>query len=155
MLPIVTNKNRNGFSLIELMVAILILAISTFGLLEALTRYIQINMDNTMRNEAMRITEERLEMIRGLQFADTLDQLVPDDGTPMPSSAQLPTTVTRNIRKLSIPYAVQTTISRLSFRSDGFTPNSKAIQVLVTWRSKGTTGTWHRHSAATVITREW
>ena len=152
----VTKKSEKGFSLIELLIAIVILTIATLGLLQALSHYIQINMDNAMRNEAMRITEERMEQIRGLKFADTPDdELVPDDGSSVPNSAQLPTTVSRSIRKLTIPYTVRTTISRLSFRSDGVTPNSKAIQVLVTWRSKGTTGTQHQHSAATVITREW
>lgn len=152
MLIIVNKKDKNGFSLIELMVAVVILTISTFGILEALTRYTRINIDNAMRNEAMRITEERMEVLRGLPFNDSSDGLKPDNGSPLPNSAQLPTTVTRSIRKMDISYAVQTTISQLSFRQDGITPNSKAVRVLITWASKGTS---HQHSAATVITREW
>jgi len=158
MLPIASNKNKNGFTLIELMVAIVILTIATMGLLQALTRYIQINIDNEMRNEAMRITEARMEVLRGLTFNDTTDQLTPDDGTAVPNSAQLPTTVSSYIRKILVPFAVQTTISQLSCHSGLVPPcasnnsNSKAAQVLVTWTINGMQ---HQHSAATVLTREW
>lgn len=156
MQRIVNKRGRKGFTLIELMVAIVILTIATLGLLQALTHYIRINMDNEMRNEAMRITEKRMELIRGLQFADTpQDELIPDDGVTVyetSAGAQFPITETKLIRKSSISYTVQSIISRLSFRSDGVTPNSKAIRVRVTWTNKGTS---HQHSAATVITREW
>jgi hypothetical protein len=101
----------------------------------------------------MRITEERMEVLRGLPFNDLTDALVPDNGTTvMPSSTLLPTAVPRSIRKINIVYVVETKIGQLSFRQDGVTPNSKAIRVLVTWASAGTS---HQHSAATVITREW
>ena len=104
MATIVNNKNRNGFSLIELMVAMVILTIATLGLLQALTHYIQINMDNEMRNEAMRITEKRMELIRGLQFADTpQDELIPDDGVTvfeLSAGAQFPITETKTYSKI-------------------------------------------------------
>ena len=46
------------------MIAILILTIGMVGLLDTLGKYLQINLDNTMRNEAMRIVEAQMEQLR-------------------------------------------------------------------------------------------
>jgi type IV pilus assembly protein PilV len=136
-------SNKRGFTLIELMIAILILTISMVGLLDTLGKYLQINMDNTMRNEAMRIVEAQMEQLRNMPFIS-----LPANGTT--------TTTYQNgtFRKIVIPFKVDTIVNDLSLRTDVIpsVPNSKAIQVQVTWTSKGTP---HQHNAATVITNDW
>jgi prepilin-type N-terminal cleavage/methylation domain-containing protein len=138
---IVNNKYRKGFTLIELMIALVILTVGMLGLLQVYTNYIRINIDNVMRNEAMRISEARMEELRNTAFSS----LPADDTT-------ITTTIQRAIRKMTVDFTTITKVNDLSMRKDGVTPNSKAIQVLVKWGNKGTS---HQHSAATVITDEW
>jgi type IV pilus assembly protein PilV len=132
---------KRGFTLLELLIAIVILTVGMMGLLQVYTSYIRINMDNTMRNEAMRIAEAAMEQLRNTSFS-----ALPVDGSTITSTTQ------RIIRKIAVDFTVTTHVHDLSIRSDGVTPNSKAIQMLVQWVSKGTP---HQHSAATVITNEW
>jgi prepilin-type N-terminal cleavage/methylation domain-containing protein len=140
-------KNRiEGFTLIELMVAVVILSIATIGLLDVYTRYTRINMDNVMRNEAMRIAEGRLEQIRNLPFNQLTSTVV---------AATFPTSVTGTVRKVTTTFNVATVINALSLRLDAYNENSKAVLVTVTWNSPGTPPMPHRHSAATVVTDEW
>ena len=136
-------SNKRGFTIIELMIAILILTIGMVGLLDTLGKYLQINLDNTMRNEAMRIVEAQMEQLRNTPFSS-----LPANGTT--------TTTNQNgvFRQTTIPFQIDTIVNDLSLRTDVVpsVPNSKAIQVKVTWTNKGTT---HQQYAATVITNEW
>lgn len=118
-----------GFTLIELMVAVVILTIGMIGILDVMTRYTRINIDNVMRNEAMRITEAQMEQLRN---------------TPVTALANSNVIVTRTFRKINIPFTVATTITNLS-------PSSRAVRVQVTWSNQGLA---HQHSAATVMTAE-
>jgi type IV pilus assembly protein PilV len=123
------HNNSKGFTLIELMIAVIILTIGMIGLLDVMTRYTQINLDNVMRNEAMRISEARMEQLRNV---------------PVSTLANVDGIVTRAFRKMNINFTVETRITVLS-------PSSRAVRVQVIWLSKGIT---HRHNAATVMTEE-
>jgi prepilin-type N-terminal cleavage/methylation domain-containing protein len=122
-------NNRKGFSLIELMVAMAILFISMTAILDFIVQYHRINLENTMRNEAMRIAEARIENLRNSDFS-----LLASGTEPAP----------RTIRNLTVNYQVAWTISPLS-------ANSTAIQVNVIWSFKGIN---HRHDASSIISTE-
>lgn len=62
-------NNKKGFTLIELMVAMAILFISMTAILDFIVQYHRINLENTMRNEAIRIAEARIENIRNTNFS--------------------------------------------------------------------------------------
>lgn len=146
MLVTACKKQNKGFTLIELLIAIVILSIATLGLLDVYTRYTRINMDNVMRNEAMRIAEGRLEQIRNLPFNQLTSTVV---------GATFPATVTGTVRKVTTTFNVATAINALSLRLDAYSESSKAVLVTVTWNSPGTPPVPHQHSAATVVTDAW
>jgi type IV pilus assembly protein PilV len=129
----IVSSNKKGFTLIELLVAMLIMSIGLMALLDGITNYYRINMENQMRNEAMRIGEATLETLRNSQFSQVQTQTV-----------VIPGTQTRGIRNLNITYTVTWTPISLS-------ANSVAVQVAVVWVYKNVT---HRHDAASVISME-
>jgi prepilin-type N-terminal cleavage/methylation domain-containing protein len=125
-------NNKKGFTLIELMVAVAILFISMTAILDFIVQYHRINLENTMRNEAIRIAEARIENLRNTDFS-----LLVSGAEPLPG-------IQRTIRNLTINYQVVWTVSSLSV-------NSAAIQVNVTWSFKAIN---HRHDASTIISTE-
>lgn len=64
------NSHSKGFSLVELMIALVILQISLLGLLSGLVNSIAVNLDNELRNTAIRITNQTAETIHSLDFND-------------------------------------------------------------------------------------
>lgn len=69
---VVTVKNNKGFSLIELMIALVILQLSLLGLLSVMVTSISSNLDNEVRNTAIRLTTQTAEALYGLHFEDSL-----------------------------------------------------------------------------------
>lgn len=67
---VVTVRNNKGFSLIELMIALVILMISLLGLLAVMANSINANLDNELRNTAIRLTTQTAETIQSLDFDD-------------------------------------------------------------------------------------
>jgi prepilin-type N-terminal cleavage/methylation domain-containing protein len=126
------HKQIKGFSLIELMVAIAILMISMTAILDFIVQYHRINIENTMRNESMRIVEAQLEQFRNTQFS------------ALAAGTFGPTSTPRTIRNIAVNYSVNWTIQTIS-------PSSMAIRVDVTWPYRGIT---HRHSASTIISTD-
>jgi type IV pilus assembly protein PilV len=61
-------NNERGFTLVEVMVAILILSVGMLGLLETLNVSIQQNMKNQFRDEAVRIGARYMTELRGKGF---------------------------------------------------------------------------------------
>lgn len=129
----IVRSNRKGFTLIELLVAMLIMSIGLMALLDGLTNFIRINMENQMRHEAMRIGESALETLRNSAFAQV------QAGTVTITSPE-----TRRVRNFDISYTVTWTPTAIS-------SNSIAVQVAVTWVFKNIT---HRHDAASVISTD-
>jgi prepilin-type N-terminal cleavage/methylation domain-containing protein len=132
----VIKMNRKGFTIIELMVAMMILFISMTAILDFLVKYHRINLENTMRNESMRIAEAQLEQFRNTQFSAL------SVGTTT-TTTQIP------IRNISVNYAVTRTIEAVS--SGGVVPTSLAIRVNVRWSYQGIA---HQHGASTIISMD-
>jgi len=61
-------KRTAGFTLVELMVALVIFMVIMLGLLRGEIAAIAINSKNVIRDEALRLAEEELNRLRGLQF---------------------------------------------------------------------------------------
>jgi hypothetical protein len=111
----------------------LIMFIGLMALLDGMTNFIRINMENEMRNEAMRIGEGALETLRNSDFSQV------KAGTATVTSPE-----TRRIRNFDISYTITWTPTTIS-------TGSVAIQVAVTWVFKSIT---HRHDAASVISTD-
>jgi prepilin-type N-terminal cleavage/methylation domain-containing protein len=126
------HKHIKGFTLIELMVAMAILFISMTAILDVIVQYHRIDLENAMRNDAMRIAEARLEDFRIAQFSTLMA------GTYGPASAP------KTIRNVAVNYGVNWKIETISL-------NSVGVRVDVTWSHRGIT---HRHSASTIISTD-
>ena len=127
-------RNKKGFTLVELLVAMLVMSIGLMAVLDGLTSYIRINMENQMRHEAMRIGEAALETLRNSQFTQ-----VRDHNTGLVQGTQ-----SRRIRNFNISYTVTWTPTAIS-------TSSVAVQVAVTWTHRSIA---HRYDAASVISTD-
>jgi prepilin-type N-terminal cleavage/methylation domain-containing protein len=121
-----SSKRKEGFTLIELMVAMMILFISMTAILDFVTKYHRINMENVMRNEAMRMVEAKLEEFRNTTYGSW------DTAT---------VTKTGRIRNIDVSYSLEPVIETIS-------DYSTAIRVEATWTYRGIT---HHHNASTII----
>mgnify|MGYP000887666259 CR=1 FL=1 len=132
-MKMIVNNDKKGFTLIELLVAMLVMSIGLMAMLDGLTNYIRINMENQMRHEAMRISEATLETLRNSQFSEVTSHAV-----------AITSPETRRIRNFNITYTITWVPTAIS-------ANSVAVQVAVTWVFKNIT---HRHDAASVISTD-
>lgn len=63
-------KCKNGFSLVELMFAMVIILVSMLALLTSITTSINTNMSSEIRNAAVKVTNETAEAILALPIDD-------------------------------------------------------------------------------------
>ncbi|MCM0083690.1 prepilin-type N-terminal cleavage/methylation domain-containing protein [Geomonas sp. Red32] len=59
-----SHRDNRGFTLVELMMAILILTVGLLGLLQSIVVALQHNTRNRLREEAMMVAEEQMNSIR-------------------------------------------------------------------------------------------
>lgn len=123
-------QNADGFTLIETLVAILILAIVMLALLEAVTFYTQHQMNNMLRDEAVRITQDTLYNLRTQDYA-----VVQNAGTltgntcttSAPNNLGIATPVTKQLRIGVHSFNVCWTQSEDSLRAH------KTVTVTTSW----------------------
>ena len=88
----VNQKNR-GFTLVEVLVAIVILFISMMAVLHALGLSVEHNMKNIIMDEAVRLSEQKMNELRNTSIT-TLASSNPSTEVP----------ISRNFRNITIDY---------------------------------------------------
>jgi prepilin-type N-terminal cleavage/methylation domain-containing protein len=126
----IVNQKDKGFTLVEVLVAVFILFISMMAVLHALGLSVEHNMKNIIMDEAVRISEQRMNELRN----EPIISLASSTGLTQ-------ITIVRGIRNTSITYTVNWIVENLS-------ADSRAIQVLVQWRWKNIN---HQHTATSIV----
>lgn len=114
-------KINDGFTLVEVMVAIVIMMVGMLGLLQSINVAIEYNLRNHLRDEAVYVGEKYMNIQRGKPF----DKLSTIYGTRYEPS---------KIRGIGKLYSVDMTATDLS--TDPVTP-SKQLEIVVKWTYKG------------------
>src|SRR4030042_2427648 len=100
---VMLNKiNKKGLTLVEVMIALLVLLVVSLALMQTALVSIDANMTNILRDEAVSIAEMRMNQARNIPF----DTLV-SDGADIP--------IARNVRNImGFNYATRMTVANLT-----------------------------------------
>jgi type IV pilus assembly protein PilV len=118
-----STKNNCGFTLTEVMVAIVIMMVGMLGLLEAINVATEYTLKNHLRDEAVYVGEKYMNIQRGKSF----DLLSTTYGRRYEPS---------KVRGTGKPYSIDMTVTDLSADPVAAT---KQLEVLVSWTYKGVT----------------
>jgi len=115
-------NNNEGFTLIEFLVAMVILMVGLLGLLQAVNYTIGHNMTTQLRDEAVRLADEKMTVEKSRVF----------DAIATGSSGKTEETVDVNVMNAFKNYSV---VKEADFLTGS--ANTKSLQVEVVWKYKG------------------
>ena len=128
--------NKKGLTLVEVMIALVVLLIVSLALMQTALVSINANMTNVLRDEAVGIAEMRMNEARNTPFNNLV-------GT---SNA----TIMRNFRNIAnFQYTVTRTVTNLN-------SDNKQVNITVTWEWKENTvanGNPLTHSITSIVRR--
>jgi prepilin-type N-terminal cleavage/methylation domain-containing protein len=132
-------KNKEGMTLIEVLIAIVITFIVFLGLSASGIFVLNENIKNSLRDEAVSVAGMEMEQARNLPF----DNLYYAPGT------QSVDNVIRQIRGLTVNYGVTRTVTRF-----GTDPNNLQVSINVTWtRTENNQTRTYNDNIATIVRR--
>jgi type IV pilus assembly protein PilV len=117
--------NNKGMSLLEVMIATVFLMVVSLALVQTSLLGFQENLRNALREEAVRIADQKIGDLRARAYTQTFTD-------PLLNAGATTVTVTRILRSFQKDYSVTTTITDLS-------TDNKQITVKVDWTYKGPT----------------
>ena len=130
-------KNKEGMTLIEVLIAIVITFIVFLGLSASGIFVLNENIKNSLRDEAVSVAGMEMEQARNLPF----DNLYSAPGT------QSVDNVTRQIRGLTVNYGVTRTVTILDL-------NNLQVSINVTWtRTENNQTRSYNDNIATIVRR--
>lgn len=125
-------KDIKGVTLIEVMIALVVLLIVFLGLLQASILGIENNLRNQMRDEAVNIAAERVNEARSMVFNDLASD--PAGALVLASCPDNPyIQIDRNIRNITASYGTRRTVEDLEAAAP---INTKRITILVRWQQR-------------------
>jgi type IV pilus assembly protein PilV len=126
--------NSKGMSLLEVMIATVFLMVVSLALVQTSLLGFQENLRNSLREEAVRIADQKIGDLRARTYTQTFVD-------PLLNSGVTTTTMTRNLRSFQKDFSITTTITDLS-------TDNKQITVDVGWTYKGPT---FSHSTTVIL----
>lgn len=127
-------QHQGGFTLIEFLVAIVLLMVGMLGLLQSITVALHTNLENILRTEAVMLADDEMMRVRAKAFNAI-------------STTTLGFYPQRNIRGVLKNYSVRETVSAVTVTDSG-SPRSKQIDIEVIWKIKNKRST---HSVSSII----
>lgn len=131
LVPEHVSINNSGFTLIEFLIAIVILMVGMLGLLQTVNYAILNNMTNQLRQEALLLGDEKINIEKATPF------------NVIPAAGFVSYSTSRMVNGAFHMYSVAQTNSSL-------TPQSKNIDMQVAWRYKGQR---YVHSISSVVSQ--
>jgi len=107
-------KNEKGLTLLETVVALAIVFIVFLGLAEAGLLVLEFNINSSIRDEGVRVTEMEMAQVRNTAFA------------ALPSGATIRPAVSRQVRGLTVSYSPAWNITQLN-------ADNLQVAINVTW----------------------
>jgi prepilin-type N-terminal cleavage/methylation domain-containing protein len=135
--------NKKGVSLVEVMISLVVMLVVFLALMQTALLGINLNMTNTLRDEAIKVAETEMNSARSLPF---------DDLTAGTSTS----TVYRSLRNINnFQYSVSRVVTDIAADYMTFV-TVKQVVVGVTWEWKDNTvanGNAFNHTITTIIKR--
>ncbi|HIJ90815.1 MAG: prepilin-type N-terminal cleavage/methylation domain-containing protein [Desulfobulbaceae bacterium] len=128
------SQGQQGFTLVEIMIALLVFMVVMLGVAGGLITAIQANRGNVVRDEALRLAEDELNRLKGIQFSvfATSAELT----ATVPPAWTAPTNVLSNIRGGTVTFARARQITDLATAATAL----KRVDVAVGWNEPGPSG---------------
>jgi len=151
--------NKEGLTLVEVLVALVIFLFISLALMQTALMSIDSNMVSALRDEGVRIAEERMNEARSYPFTlSNLSLLGTGDAGALPpancsanfiGSFPVGAVVQRNVRSIqNFSFCTNRTVNGLP---DNFNPSSANVTVTVGWQWKGQD---YIHSVSTLIMKQ-
>ena len=121
--------NKRAFTLVEVLVAMLILMIGLLGMLQVINLAIRTNLQNEVRDRAVAIAEDRMAREKSLPFGN------------ITASVEKNITIPSNIRSGSTNYSVTLRVDNIG--------NSKKVDIGVRWQNRGD---MYEHVVSSLVT---
>ena len=121
-------RNNKGFSIIEALVAMMILMVVMLGMLQTIIISADATMKSTYRDMAVKVSQEQLETMRN--SVTTGDPLLLNVTSSI-------FTVNRQIRNTSLAFTVNRFVNVAQIAAGA--NNSKWVDLSITWTHKGET----------------
>lgn len=133
-------SNNQGFTLMEFVVATLILTVGLLGMLSAVNTATKHNLGNVLRAEAVTLGDDEIMNVRSRAFASISTNL---SNPPDPAKDKVPpfVTKTRNVRGVMKDFSVQRYVKQQ-------VTQSKEVIVTVRWVQNNKT---YSHSVSSVV----
>lgn len=122
--------NKQGMTLVEIMIALMILLIASLALMKTAMLGISMNVQNTLRDEAVNVAEAEMNVLRSQPFNNI--------------ASAATATVSRNFRGFTEDYGFTPTVASI-------TADSKQVNISVTWNYRGQA---YVHSITTILRKQ-
>ena len=126
-------KNRSGFTLVEFLVAIVILMVGLLGLLQTVNVALNHSLQNDLRNSAVAVADEEMAKTLAVGYDNI------SSGTPK--------NVERKVLQAFKNYSVSRLVTQIS---SGAGASTRQVDIAVSWNHRGAR---YNHGASGMLTK--
>ena len=140
--------DNRGITLIEILISFVLVTVTSLALIQSALVAMNTNVINELRNEAVKVAEQRMNDLRSESFTAsfTSPDLVQTGGQLKKDPA-----VTRNIRATSCDFTPWRTVTDIDVDPATGQANLKQIYLTIRWTYKNVN---YQHSVSTVVRRQ-